>query len=113
MASKLDPTQIIRAQHDDESAAQRTKLVDTEMEINVSAEDGDSVYAHKKMTIFKAEAGDVIDTSMATRMQCFPDVEYKVLIDGEEIASATSAGVVQLCVPEIKVEQSCVVILQG
>ena len=43
--SKADPIQIARRVFDEESDSNRVKLVETEMAIELSAEDGDSVLA--------------------------------------------------------------------
>lgn len=43
--SKLDTIQIQRKVFDEEDESNRVKIINTEMEINVSAEDGDSVYS--------------------------------------------------------------------
>lgn len=44
--SKLDPSQIVQYTYDEASEAQRVKITDAEMSIELSHTDGDSVIAH-------------------------------------------------------------------
>ena len=48
MRSKLDPHQIMQCEHDEASMAKRVKITDTEMSMELNADDGDSVQSQPR-----------------------------------------------------------------
>lgn len=60
---RLDQTAINQHEHDPVSRAKKTKIVDTIMEINVDADDGDSVEIRPMRKTIQASAQEVIDCS--------------------------------------------------
>lgn len=65
--SKADPSHITQMTFDEEAWAVRTRLVDTEINMELSADDGDSVLSHPCKL-------------MASAMECHPDDASDVII---------------------------------
>lgn len=114
MSSKADPIQIARMVFDEEAEANRVTMVNTELAIELDAADGDSVIAISQMTVHDLKAGDILETSTARRMTCFPIKTIKAVIMEQEIdLGQIGHSPVDICVPAIKVEEDCIIVLQG
>lgn len=61
--SKLDPNQITKIEHDDASGAKRVTMVNTEMSIELDADDGDSVQIQPRSYSNMVTLGQELDIS--------------------------------------------------
>lgn len=76
-SSKKDPNQIVRCEHDDESNSKRVMVVNTEMGMELSHTDGDSIYSIPSLTSVSINSGDVINISEFREYQVFSDVNIQ------------------------------------
>jgi hypothetical protein len=113
--SKLDPYQIQRITFDEESSAVKVKMIPIEMSMELSADDGDSILSLKQMQVIEALAGQVIDTSKASRMNVVSasPVACSMVINSQEISLGNLSGIHDVCSPAIKVAVACIVVLQS
>jgi hypothetical protein len=112
--SKADPIQIARATFDEAAEAQRVIMVQAEMAIEISADDGDSVITQSAMEVHVLEAGATVDTSKMKRMSCYPAAIVKVVIGEVEHNLATVGSTpVEVCAPMVKVMTACTVVVQS
>lgn len=112
--SKADPIQITQRTFEEDLDAIRVVMLPTEMEMNLSTESGDSIHAISKMQVIQCEAGDVIQTSEARRICCFPESELKAVLGEVEHSLGVMASLPQeICVPAIKVMSACTVVIQS
>jgi hypothetical protein len=61
--SKLDPTQIMQYEFDERSRAKKVKIIDTEMGIELDADDGDSVLARAESFEVRPSMDEEFDVS--------------------------------------------------
>lgn len=82
--SKYDPNHITQIVFDEESRANRVKLVDTQISIEVRAEDGDSITSHPvKLTISSLGCtSDDIGKEIVPPMDCSSLRELHASIEG-------------------------------
>lgn len=66
--SKLDVNQMAQSVFDEESMANRVKLVDTNIAIAVNAEEGDSVVSMKKNRMLTVKNNDILDVSLVSKI---------------------------------------------
>ncbi len=113
--TKMDPIQIQRASFDEAQSAVRVAMAPTEMAVELSHEDGDSVYSYKEMKVIECKAGQVIDTSLVQTICSTSIVAIKAVVLGEELNMGSLAILTpkEICVPAIKVMQACKLILRG
>lgn len=113
--SKADPNQIVQITFDEELEAVRVHVLPTEMQMELSAEDGDSIQTQKQMQVIVASAGQVIDSSKASRM-CLSAESVVSMVVGElevSLGTLTPGQVKEICSPAIKIATACTVILQS
>lgn len=113
--SKLDPNQIIQTTFDEQLEAQRVSVLPMEMSIELDAQDGDSVLVLKDMQVIQAMAGQLIDSSKASRMSVTISCNVNMIV-GEvsvSLGSLAAGQVKEICSPQIQVDQNCTVILQS
>ncbi|NDE09884.1 MAG: hypothetical protein EBZ95_04870 [Chitinophagia bacterium] len=115
MATKMDPIQIQRASFDEDAQAVRVAMAPTQMSVQLTHEDGDSVYSHKKMQVIECVAGQIVDTSLVETICCTSGISISTIVLGEEISMGTllPMALKQICVPTIKVSTACKLILRG
>jgi hypothetical protein len=113
--SKMDPSQISQITFDEQLEATRVYMLPTEMEMELNADDGDSILTQKQMQVIQAEAGQLIDTSKASRMSITSESEVLMCIDELEISlgTLTPGQVKEICTPAIKLAVACTLILQS
>jgi len=71
MKSKRDPNHIIQHEHDELSGAKKVKLIDTEMSIELDADDGDSVRCQSRCESIVMVPGQEIDISKYSRAKMY------------------------------------------
>lgn len=69
--SKRDPQQIARYEHDEVLGCKRVSVVGTEMAIELSADDGDSVLVRPETTSLSPQLGAAIDVSKFKTIQIY------------------------------------------
>lgn len=114
--TKMDPAQIQRASFDEEQMAVRVLMSPTEIAIELNHEDGDSVYSHKKMQVIECVPGQIIDTSLIQTICSTTVITFKAIVLGEEVGLPINLQALtpkEICLPAIKVTQSCKLILRG
>ena len=114
--SKMDPSHITQTIYDENMEAIRVHVLPTEIEMNISADSGDSVLVEKKMQILEVKAEQIIDTSKASRMSLVVDQSLEVFaVIGTKEISLGLVGIhpLDLCVPAVKVTADCILILQA
>jgi hypothetical protein len=114
--SKADPIQIARMTFDEEAEATRVVMVPTEMSMELSAEDGDSILAHPVMQVLEVEAGQIVDTSKARRvMSVVDEVVITAVILSTEVPMYMLNSMLpsEICVPAIKCSKATTLILQS
>ncbi len=87
-SSKKDPNQITRCEHDDESNSKRVMVVNTEMGMELSHSDGDSIFSIPSVQSVSMASGDVVSISDFREYQVFSDEEIdSISISPEEDGS--------------------------
>ena len=111
----MDPIHIAQSVYDADLEAQRVYMLPTELEMELNADDGDSVLALRQMQVVDAQADVLIDSSKATRMTVTETCEVKMAVADVEISlgSLNPGQILEICSPQIKVSVSCKVILQS
>lgn len=61
--SKLDPNQIVKKEHDEETGSKKVKIVSTEMSIELNADDGDSVQTQARCISIELSENEEYDIS--------------------------------------------------
>lgn len=69
--TKRDPGQIEQYEHDELANSKRVKLVDTEMSMELSADDGDSVQIQGRLDELSPVDSSPIDISMAKEIKVY------------------------------------------
>lgn len=112
--SKMDPSQITQTAYDEAAEAHRVLMVPTEMSMELSADDGDSVHAIPKMQVIQVQAGQVVDSSQAKVVTCVPEAQLTAVI-GEVEVELPVVGMIPMpiCTPGLKANISCTLILQS
>lgn len=84
MRSKLDPVQIQQLTYDEESNAIKVKLQGTTIELELNAQDGDSVTAHPAKLIASALGCEVSDhgNDVIPPLDCSSLNQIRVDVDG-------------------------------
>lgn len=113
--SKLDPVQMQRTSFNEEKSAYRVDMVDNEFQIELDHNDGDSVYSHKKMQVIQYKAGQIIDTKIVETICCTEDVSITAVILTKEfpLGDLLKMTTLSICVPSIKINKDCTIILRG
>lgn len=113
--TKLDPNHIAQSVFDEESQANRVQVVNTEIAIELRAEDGDSVLTQSQMQVIQCKAGDVVDTSKATKICVTAQTHLSLVVLGNDIplGQPPIGAVLMICSPAVKVSNDCIVILQS
>ena len=96
--SKLDLIQIHQMCFDEELKASRVSLADADIQIELNADDGDSVISKKQTIAIPIVNGMTIDLSKAEKVCLFGanTVDLKIVIDEVEINAYTlSKGIVK------------------
>lgn len=87
-SSKKDPNQIARCEHDDESNSKRVMVVNTEMGMELSHSDGDSIFSIPSVQSVSMANGDVVSISDFREYQVFSDAAIdSISISPEEEGS--------------------------
>lgn len=105
--SRLDPVQIAQRSFDEELGASRVHMVDADMAIELSAEDGDSVITKVQTVALKVMDGQIVDLSMYTKV-CLVGAETADLVlvlDNEEFMmyNLVKGVIKEICLTEVKV----------
>jgi len=114
--SKLDVIQIARRAFIEEKDAIAVELSGMEVGIELSHQDGDSIHSISKMNTIVASAGDIIDTSEAKTINILqrPEgLEIICLIERFVIPVTIAEGPQAICLPNIKINKDCIIILQS
>lgn len=108
---------MLQYAYDEDSQAFNMQLKNLEISMELNADDGDSVSTQSKMTELKVEAGDIIDTSKATKICALgasPAIKAVMSDDTEINMTSLAAGTVTaICVPKLKIMSACYIILQS
>lgn len=119
--SKMDVNHIQQITFDEDAEAVRVLMLPTDMSIELSAEDGDSVQTQKQMQVLEVLANQIIDTSKASKI-CILSEDLSVesvsaiaLVLNKEIhlMELVPGHIEAICVPAIKLSVNCIVILQS
>lgn len=113
--SKLDPVKIAQLVFDEATNSYKTNIVDTEIAIELSADDGDSVIPQKLTQAVVVTANEVIDTSKVSRICLTVTSEILMVVGVTEVSlgSKTAGAVVDICTPELKIVVAQTVVLQS
>lgn len=115
--SKLDATQIAQTTFDPALEAVKVAVQSVNMDIELSADDGDSVIPQRRQTVVVVTTTTSIDTSKVSRIcilnagaattkaAVYSAVDYPLTI-AENV-------VVEICVPTLKITGACIVVLQS
>lgn len=108
---------MLQYSYDEDAQAFNMQLKNLEISMELNADDGDSVSTQSKMTELKVTAGDIIDTSKATKICALgasPAIKAIMSDDTEISMPSLSAGAVTaICVPKLKIMSDCYIILQS
>lgn len=112
--TKLDPVQIQRMAFDEEVNANRAKLVDTEIAVELSAEDGDSVYAIPVSLTLSEGIHSVVGMKTlckygATNISVSPSDEG----DNFYVLAITELEPKSICARRVKIEGAGLVVVQS
>lgn len=114
--SKADVVQIARKIYDEEKGTLSVELEGMEVAIELNHKDGDSTYSIPKMEVILAEAGQLIDTSEAKMINILnkPEgLELSCVIERFVLPVTIADGPQAICLPNIKPNQECIIILQS
>lgn len=94
--SKLDPNQISQFEHDEENCAKRVTIVNTEMAMELSADDGDSVQGQARVFEYQVISGEEFDITFCKELIIYCDESYTLEISpvpsGDRWSSKTSSS---------------------
>lgn len=124
--SRLDPTQIAQMTYDEVSRATKVKLQDTEMNMELSADDGDSVLSEPVKLVTSAVGCDEADNNsdVIPALDCSKLREVHVSVEGtgsvDVLLSPVDSGdffytaghadaIIKVCARRIKVKSNNVV----
>lgn len=115
--SKMDPVHMLQESYDEGTQSFNMQLKNLEIAIELDADDGDSVQIQTKMQELKVMAGEIIDTSKASKI-CALGLSTPikaVMSDGNEIDMdpLVNGKVTSICVPKLKIMDDCYIILQS
>lgn len=71
MKTRFDPNQIIQFEHDEETHAKRVKIVGTQIQVALSADDGDSVLTVPKSVIMSPKVNEEFDLVNVGTLQIY------------------------------------------
>jgi hypothetical protein len=105
--TRLDMVHIAQLSFDEELGASRVHLVDADLAIELSADDGDSVITKKQTKSIPVKDGDVLDLSMASKV-CLIGAEgakLSAVLDNEEILvyNIVKGSIVDICLTKVKI----------
>lgn len=69
--TKRDPNHIVQYEHDELSGAKKVKMVDTEMSIELDADDGDSVQTQARRFEYSPKSEEEVDVSQWSEYQVY------------------------------------------
>lgn len=106
----LDTNQIQKACYDPVLEAMKVSLLPTELAIELSADDGDSVISRKEMLVQSVLSDEVIDISKFSRISVLSEdlnltIDLKVVLNENieiAIGSIQLAAIRDVCYPKIK-----------
>jgi hypothetical protein len=116
--SKVDPVHMMQFAFDDASESFKTKLTDTEIAMELSAEDGDSVISKREFLVVSLDENSApLNVSMYSQVCCYGDATTMIiqLEDNSILAEIVLVPntVTQILAPYIKVNKPCKLVLRG
>lgn len=107
--SNLDVTQIQKLKYDSEKKADRVVLVNEDLEMELSAEDGDSVVSKCLTQAIFVQENQEVDLSMASKVCLVGDSETATLVatvEGIEVLSLTlkKGEITPVCITTAKIK---------
>jgi len=69
--SKLDPNQISQYEHDEETCSKKVKMVNTELAMELNADDGDSVQTQARVFEYSPASGEAIDITACKEIKIY------------------------------------------
>lgn len=91
MVTSLDANQIAKHKFDDELNADRVHIVDADINISLSANDGDSVITKKQAHLLTVHPNDILDLSLVSEINLIgaSSATLLLIIDENEVAVLT------------------------
>lgn len=80
--TRLDPNQIIKREHDESTDAKRVKIVGTQMQIAISAEDNDSVQSVPRVAIHNLVDDQELDVTVYREIVVESNADMQYTING-------------------------------
>lgn len=120
--TKLDPQYIARCEHDEASESKRVKIVDTELSIELDADDGDSVQTQGRLIDYNLTSGEVADISICREIKVYSSgeftVEYSPKTEGEDSwismgQSTNETAIIPILAKRVKVTSASPIIILG
>lgn len=115
--SKVDPVHMMQFAFDDASESFKTKLTDTEIAMELSAEDGDSVISKREFLVVSLdENSQPLNVSMYSQICAYDDVQLTILLEDASVLGQFTlipCNVTSLLAPYIKVNKPCILVLRG
>ena len=105
--SRRDINQIINDTFDADKSASKVSIVDADMQIELSHEDGDSVLVKKETTKLKVKDGDVIDLTYFSKLiSCNSSINLEIKQDGELLFTypVAQGQLKDLCFQEVTIK---------
>lgn len=114
MVSKADPIQIARMVFDEESQANRVKMVDHEMAIELDAADGDSVIAVNESLVLQEGIHSVAGMKTMCKYGS-ASLSVSPHDEGDEFYTITSVELIpkDICARRLKIEGTGTVVVQS
>lgn len=115
--SKVDPVHMMQFAFDDASESFKTKLTDTEISMELSAEDGDSVIAKREFLVVSIdENSPPLNVSMYSQVCAYDNIQVTIMLENNSVLGQFSlipSNVTDILAPYIKVDKPCTLVLRG
>ena len=116
-SKNLDPVHMIQHSYDEDSESFKMKLTDTEIAMELSADDGDSVFIFKQMLVLDVKAGELIDSSKYSKICIYEDEITLSLLKSDDILLhkqlMIKGVIIDILAPKISVDRDCTIVLRG
>jgi hypothetical protein len=116
-SKNLDPVHMLQHSYDEDVEAFKVKLADTEMAMELSADDGDSVLTFKPMLVIDAKMDELLDSAKYSKICIYEDEVILSLLkeDGMLLHKLTmiKGQVIDILSPKFSVNKDCTIVLKG
>lgn len=112
----LDPIHMLQHSYDEDVEAFKMKLADTEIAMELSADDGDSIISFKPMLVLDVISNVLQDSSKYSKLCVYDEVELILKnVDGTELhrMDLVKGQIIDILSPNFSVNKNCIIVLKG